>query len=206
MRDIDDLLPEVLVYAPKAPEPVVFRYIREAARKMCHDIRLWRDHDQFMIMSPQCEGLITIVDAEIIEIQSARLNGHQLQPVTVGWLDVETPGWDVQTEVTNANYITQLNPRTVSVAPRETGLCEVRLVLQPSTSCMTLPDVLVDLHGVTLGRGAAAHLLLLPTADFANPQLGIAMLSEFHDKVTSLKTEHTKGQQGARLRSTGAYF
>jgi hypothetical protein len=206
MRDIDDLLPEVLVYAPKAPEPVVHRYIREAARKLCHDVRLWRDNDEFMIMSPQCEGLITIADAEIVEIQEAWLNGHKLEPVTVGWLDVNSRGWDNQTEISTASYITQINPRAVSVSPRETGNCTVRLVLQPSRNSTTLPDVLVDLHGITLGRGAAAHLLLLPTSDFANPQLGLAMLSEFNAKVASLKTEHTKGQQGARLRSTGDWF
>jgi hypothetical protein len=206
-RAIDDLLPEVLVYTPNAPEPVALRYIREAARKLCHDARLWRTTSTIQVTAPQSQGILTIADAEMVEIETARINGHDLEPVTVAWLDDKHPNWDNDTATTSAGrYITQLNPRTIAIYPRETGNCVMRMVLQPSKNCLTVPDVLVELHATTVGRGAAALLLMLPGVDFANPQLGLAISAEFDGKVASLKTEHTKGQQGARLRTRGDYF
>lgn len=206
MRDIDELLPQVLPFAPNCPEPVALRFIREAARKMCHDIRLWREYDTTVVSGPECTALLTIPDAEIVEIQAATINGHRLDPVTIAWLDSEHPGWDRPAEITAARYITQLNPKTVAVSPREEGELTARYVLQPSMDCLEVPDTLVDLHAITLGKGAAARILMMPAVDFANPQLGSVLLGEFDGLVASLKTEHTKGQQGARLRTKGDWF
>jgi hypothetical protein len=146
-----------------------------------------------------------VPDAEIVEIQTARLNGHDLLPVTVGWLDQSHPGWDRDPVTGSSRFITQTNPRLMSFWPREKGTAQIRLVLQPSLNALTLPDVLVGLHATTVGRGAAGMMLMLPST-FANPNLGAALYSEFRSKLASLKVEHTKGQPGARLRTTGAYF
>jgi len=208
MRDIDDMLPQTLVFVPSCPEPLAIHYIREAARTMCHNVRLWRAWDEFEVHEPNSEGMMTIPDADIVEIQSAQIDGRMLVPVTVGWLDGFRPGWDQlgDDDMQTANYITQLGPNTISVYPAQSGLLKLRVVLQPSLTALTLPDNLVGLHGVTLGRGAASLALMHPTGDFANPSLGAAMYAAFMDTLSSVKIEFTKGQQGARLRTTGAYF
>jgi hypothetical protein len=79
-------------------------------------------------------------------------------------------------------------------------------VLQPSEDCVTLPEQLIELHGTTIGRAAAALLLMLPGTDYANPNLGAAMHTEFLANAATLKVEHTKGQQNARLRTKGDWF
>jgi hypothetical protein len=82
----------------------------------------------------------------------------------------------------------------------------MRCVFQPSRNCTTVDAELVDLYGTVIGRGAAGQLLMMPGVDFANPNLGSAMYSEFLGKVASLKIETVKGQQGAPLRTTGVWF
>jgi hypothetical protein len=208
MRDIDELLPQILAYAPSCPEPLALRFLRESARQLCHNARLWRDWDTIKISKPTCTGVVTIVDASIIEIQEAQLDGHNLQPVTVAWLDATYPGWSHQDdqENTTASYITQLNPNTVAVHPAQAGTLKIRMVLQPSLEATTLPDNLIDLHATAIGRGAAALALMHPTGDFANPQLGAVLESDYRGKIASIKTEFFKGQQGARLRTKGDWF
>jgi hypothetical protein len=205
-RAIDELLPQILPFAPSAPEPIALRYIIEACRELCHSARLWRVWHDVQVVVPEAQPIITVPDAEIVEIQAARLNNHDLQAVTVGWLDESHPGWDREAAPGSARFITQTNPRLMSFWPREKGTAQIRLVLQPSLNAQTLPDVLVGLHATTVGRGAAGMMLMLPTASFANPNLGAALISEFRSKLASLKVEHTKGQPGARLRTKGAFF
>ena len=208
MRDIDEMLPQVLPYVPTCPEPLVHRFLREASRQVCHNVRLWREFDTITVSKPGCIGFTTVPDADIVEIQNAQLDGHNLQVVTVAWLDAERPGWGYEDpeDPQSARYVTQLNPNSLVVFPQQAGTVKVRLVLQPSLTAMTLPDNLVELHGTTIGRGAASLALMHPVGDFANPQLGLTMYSEFTSKISSLKTEFTKGQIGARLRTKGDWF
>jgi hypothetical protein len=207
MRDLDELLPQMLVYVPTCPEPLAQRFLREAARELCHNARLWRAWDTMKISMPDCEGVVTIPDADIVEIQAAQIDGYNLEPVTVAWLDEDRPGWSHEDlENSSARYVTQLNPNTVTVYPSQDGTLKVRFVLQPSLTAVTVPDNLVGLHGTTIGRGAAGLALMHPVGDFANPQLGMALYAGFKGYLATAKTEFTKGQTGARLRTKGNWF
>lgn len=206
-RSIDELLPEVLVYVPNAPDIVAHRYIREAARKLCHDARILRRNVVLVVKAGGAQVFPTLVDVEFVQIETARINGHVLDHVTTEWLDANSPpNWDYGPDGVTARYITQLTPDTVSLVPNEKGNLIMRCVFQPSRNCLTIDAELVDLYGTVIGRGAAAQMLMLPGADFANPNLGMAMYSEFMAKVSSLKIETVKGQQGAPLRTRGVWF
>jgi hypothetical protein len=211
MRDIDDFLPEVLTYAPNCNEPQALKAIREAARELCHNARLWRDNDTIQLSSPLYSGLCTIADASIVDIEAAQVTEsddsalRSLEPVTMAWLNDNKPQWASDPDSNTANYVFTINPNTVSTYPRQTGTLKLKLVLQPSLTALTLPDWLYDLHRTVIGGGAAAKLLVMPS-DWANPTLGTGMLRLFNSKVASIKTEATKGQQGARLRTKGDWF
>jgi hypothetical protein len=206
MRDIDDFLTEVLVYAPNLNEPLAHRVIRDAARDLCFKARLWRERDSIQIDDPTYEGICTIQDADIVEIEQAKFNGVNLTPVTKRWLDGFNCDWQ-NSEVSSgaAQYVTQLNPNTVTVYPFAEGTLELGLILQPSLTATTMPDWLLDLHRGLIGQGAAARALLLP-GENSNPTLGAGLQSIFESKVASAKTQSVKGQQGARLRTKGDYF
>jgi hypothetical protein len=211
MRDIDEFLPEVLIFAPNCPEPLALKSIREAARDLCHNARLWRDYATVRLTAPDYVGIGTTTDAEIVDIEMAEAfdeNGggaHRIEPVTVAWLNNFKPGWTDSESTSSASYVFQLNPNTVSVFPRQAGSLRLKLVLQPSLVAEVLPDWLFDLHRTAIGRGAASKVLTTP-GENSNPQLGAAMWTEFVGKIASLRTEFTKGQQGARLRTSANWF
>jgi hypothetical protein len=213
---LDELLPEVLIFVPNVPDPVAYRFLREAARKLCQTAKVLRySPPAISLRTPTPQILPTLVDTEFVEIESARVGDNYLTPVTIDWLDAERPGWDKPGQSSGtASFIVQTGPDNVQVVPPEYAvvgagaapLLHLRCVMQPSRGCITIDSELVDLFGTLIGRGAAAQMLMLPGVDFANPSLGAAMYAEFLGKLTSLKTEYTKGQQGARLRTTGVWF
>ena len=211
MRDIDDFLPEVLIFSPNCPEPLALKSIREAARDLCHNARLWRDSSTMRLSAPDYVGIATTTDAEIVDIEMAEAfneddqGGHRLDPVTMAWLNDNKPGWTDAEDSGGASYVFQLNPNTVSVFPRQAGTLRLKMVLQPSLVAEVMPDWLFDLHRTVIGRGAASKVLTTP-GEGSNPQLGAAMWAEFVGKTASLRTEFTKGQQGARLRTTAKWF
>ncbi len=207
MIDIDDFLPQVLLYAPNCSDLVAYRYIREAAREFCKRTRSWRESDSMTVTTPDCEAVSTFSDAEIMLIQRAELDGVPLLPQTVAWLDENEPDWQTTTDTGTARYITQTNPNTVSVVPKQSGTLTMRLLLKPSLSAMTFPKFLLDQWGTEIGKGAAGRILLIGTDDTgANPPFGERLLAEFEASLGSEAIVAAKGQQGARLRTKGSYL
>ncbi|GLQ09250.1 hypothetical protein GCM10007913_11820 [Devosia yakushimensis] len=207
MRDLDELLPKVMPLAPSCPEPVALRYLRNAAREFCATTKLWREWDTVVLTAPEFQALPTIPDARIIEIEEGRIDGGpKIEPRTVLWLDDHYPGWADETEAGPARFITQIQPNTISVYPRQAGTLKARLVLQPSDTALEIPDFLIEDHGEALGRGAAGRILLLPSTEYTNPQLGAAYVAEWQGILDRWQTKARKGQQGARLRTKGSYL
>jgi len=207
MIDIDDFLPQVLLYAPNCSDVVAYRFIREAAREFCERTRAWRESDEMTVTTPDCEAVSTISDAEIILIQRAELDGTAITPRTVAWLDENEPDWETTNDTGTARYITQTTPNTVSVVPKQSGRLTMRLVLKPSVSAITLPKFLLDQWGTEIGKGAAGRILLIGTDDTgANPPFGERLLAEFDASLGNEAIVAAKGQQGARLRTKGSYL
>lgn len=206
-RDIDLLLPVLMTHAPKCPEPLAVRYLRQAAREFCRRTRLWRETDRFEIVAPDFQAMCTIEDSAIVSIQTARFNGRDLDPVSPFWLDEHQPDWQQEeAPEATARYITQTAPNTITIVPRETGQLETRLCLQPSRDAFTFPAFLVDDHGDEIGLGAAGMVLTTPSLEIANPELGAALLQQFHGRIATTNVITAKGQQRARLRTKGSYL
>jgi len=207
MVPLDDLLPEILAYAPNCADPMAQRFLREAARDLCTAGRMWREADEIVLSTPAAEGICTIPDASIIAIEQAELAGYALDPKTVGWLDVNVPDWSIRTtDGDPARYVTQLTPNTVTVVPRATGRLKVRLVLQPSRGAMMIPAWMVEQYGTELGKGAAGRILVLPDPAVSNLQLGAALVGEFKSLLNGMKLAAARGQQGAPLRTRPHFF
>lgn len=205
--EIEELLPEVLLYCRACPEPVAVAKLREAARELCDRAKFWRADDEFEISTPDCEGICTVQDASIVEIENAWLDEYPLEAKTVGWLDSNKPGWTRYDErVAPARYITQLTPNTVTVVPKMAGRLTARFVLKPSRTAETLPDFLVEQLGTEIGKGAAGRLLVIPNTEYTNPQLGSAYVAEFDGLLDRLSVKAAKGQQNGRLRTKARFF
>jgi hypothetical protein len=207
MIDIDDFLPQVLLYAPNCNDLVAHRFIRESAREWCERTKCWRENDEISIVAPECEGVTTFGDAEIVEIQRARMDDYFLEAKTIAWLDDHKPGWDMDEDVAQPAYVTQIRPDTVSIYPRATGTLKVRFILKPSIRATTLPDFLLSQWGTEIGKGAAGKLLKVGSGDVAaNPAFAVDLLNEFETALNRQDIKVAKGQQGAPLRTKGRYL
>ncbi|UXS01088.1 hypothetical protein [Agrobacterium tumefaciens] len=208
MRDIDDMLPFVLPFAPNCADLTAYRCIREAAREVCEKVDIWREKDTISVTDIDGECLSTFGDAEVKKIEAAALDGIRLEPKSPEWLDANQPGWDGDNEnQAQARFITQITPGKIVVVPRMTGTLSVRLILKPSLKAMTLPDFIVDKYATEIGRGAAGRVLMLPNDDGgANPAMATALLSEFNLFLDRLPMMAAKGQQGARPRTKASFY
>lgn len=207
MRDLDELLPQVMPLAPSCPEPVALRYLREAARQYCAALPVWRDSDSFTVSTPELEQLCTITDAEIVKIETAHLGTVKLEPVTTAELDELHPDWYTDETEGSARYITQTGPDSVSLYPRTTGTLTLRLVLKPSLQANMVPDILVTRFADVIGRGAAGNMLLVPNTEYTNPSLGAAHLAYFNSKInTGARFRALAGQQRAPQRTKPRFF
>lgn len=205
MVDIDDFLPEVLQYVPGTADLVVQRNVVKVARELCEAAKLWREAVTVTITTPSGQAFAPIDNAEIHQIEHATIGERDLEPVTVAFLDKKYPTWSTTDEIGVARYITQLELNTMAVYPREAGTAAVRLLLKPSVRAAELPQFLLDSYSEEIGRGAAARILVLPTAA-ANPQLGLDHRAWFEKRLDVLKARVSKGQQNAPLRTKGSYF
>jgi hypothetical protein len=212
MQSIDRFLPDVRVYAPACSDFMAFRFIRDAARELCARTRIWKEWDSFTVNDPTDEILTTIVDAEIIDIEAARLDDHDLEPVTPAILDEKHPGWSTDTAEGTGRYITQLIPNRVALYPRATGSLRVRLVLKPSLQSTSFPDFLYFSHANLIGKGAAGKALQVPETAYTNPQAAAALLAQFeqgdtgHGGVAGLVQTASRGQQRAPRRTKPQWF
>lgn len=207
MVDIDDFLPDVWTNARAVPEPVAIRLVREAAIEICRSSKAWRDTAEVEVDNLDGEGTPTFDDAQIHTIDAAWFNStNKLEPKTPQWLDENVADWDTNTETVTPSYITQLQPNTFRLAPRALGTVKLRVVLLPSVRASTLPQFLRDIHATQIGRGAAGRAMLMPATDYANPQLGAALVAEFEAYRDGLQGTGAKGQQRARMRTKAGFF
>ncbi len=205
--EIDELLPEVLLYAPNCADIVAYRFIREAATELCRRTRAWRENETMLVTTPESQGIITIEDAKIFEIEAAALDENPLVPKTPAWLDDNYPGWlDSYSDTGPARFVTQIAPDTVTIVPKVTGTLKMRLVLEPTRTAMTLPNFVLDQYATDVGKGAAGRIMLLPNATVGNPEYGAQLVAEFKSLLDTLSVKATKGQQRAPLRSSSSFF
>lgn len=203
--DIDEILHEARIYAPHAPELLLTRFLREAAIEFCAATLAWRDNDSWDLARRE-DRICTGPAAEVISIESARLDDVDLVPVSLDWLDEHHPGWNDDTdEIAAPRWVTQIAPDTLIVAPFVPGRLKARMTLKPSRTTETLPRFLIDHHAALLGEGAAGRVLTVP-GDWANPQLGAALYGKFQAALPARKFVAAKGQQQARRRTRARFF
>jgi len=203
MLPMDEMLPDVRTYAPHAPEPLVFRFLRETARTLCQRLSIWRETEE-LDYKPDCHCVTALYDAAIVAIERADFEGVRLEPKTVPWLDQYFNNWEEAQG--RPRYVTQSEPDTIFITPQAAGKLKVRLVLQSSLNAMTLPRILAMNYRSLLARGTAGYLLTSPQIDTANPDLGAALLQAFHGELDGLAIKALKTQLGAPLRTKAHFY
>lgn len=205
MRDIFELAPFVLPFAPSCPEPVMVQYLREAAIKFCERSRSWRSDTVYPLITPEI-SIMSSCDAVIVDIESVRWRqdagdqwGMKLDPV---------PYDEVAGEYRDGNprYYAQMNEGKLQVSPFTPGELRVVMYLKPDRQTFELPDYLIELHPEIIAAGALAQILMLPGYDFAEPNLAMVKLNDFNSACDSHFRDNNRGQQRARNRSKASFL
>lgn len=208
MRDIYELAPHVLPWAPTVPEPVMIHYLREAAITFCMRSRSWRSEETYVLTSPGVDTpLVTCCDSVIFEIQSVQHRqsageswSQKLEPRSFQDID------DWYGDGGNPQFFTQNTMNTIRVLPFYEGDLRVSMYLKPDQQAQTLPDYIFESHPQIIAAGALAKILLLPGYDFAEPNLAMMYASQFEQACDSHFKDNLRGQQRARTRTKASFL
>lgn len=208
MKDLDEFLPNIRMYAPGVADPTAYFGIRQAAIDFCERTRAWRFTDDFNVTASDQDGLLSPFGSVVHEIESVWFNGRLLRPVTPAWLDENVSGWRSGNDkpAGQPSYITQTEPNTITMVPFGTGTVRVSLYLKPSQDCDQLPDFLADQHRETIAWGALSRILLIPNQSFTNPELGATFGQSFQQRLDGKSTLGSTGQQRAPVRTKASFF
>ena len=202
MREIEELLPQVIPYAPGCADPTAIQHLRDAAVRFCERTRCWRHIDTFNTTKNHHQIMAVPSGAVLFEIEWAKFDDRELEAKIP---DVDT--WHHQDQAyAYPRYITQVNPSCVSIEPHAEGELMISLFLKPSQETDILPDFLVSHMARNIADGALATLLLLPNQPFTNPQMAMAFEAKFQASLDKNFDFNLRGQQRARKRTRANYF
>lgn len=206
MKEIDLILPHILPYAPGCPDPTAYFGVRQAAIEFCERTRMWRSEDEFPVSSEGCDAIFAPYGAVVHEIESAFFDGLPLVPASIAYLDDCAHGWRDDLLAGLPKYVTQTEPNTVRVVPRQAGTLKLSLWLKPAQDTDELPDFMIDQYRETIAHGALARILMMPNQSFTNLETGTFYAMSFNSKIEALFTKGIKGQQRAAMRTKASFF
>lgn len=197
-RDIEELFPNVLQYAPSCPEPLMTKHLREAAIQLCKTTRCWRDMDELEVV-----GAVNVVPAilpyaALFQIEKAWFNDCELEPKTFQQdMLMHDEGMP--------RYITQASPNSVILDPPGKGTLKITMFLMPSQNAQELPDFMFEQFPMALAHGALGSLLMLPNQPFSSPQMGAVFAAQFQQVLDRNFAFNLRGQQRARIRTKASW-
>lgn len=208
MKELDEFLPNIRMYAPGVADPTAYFAIRQAAIEFCERTRMWRYEDEFEIVADDFEGLLSPPSSVVHEIEAVWFDGQKLTPKTTNQLDEMVPAWrNGDTKPTGTpSYYTQTEPNTIVLAPFGTGTVKLSLFLKPAQDADEVPDFLADQHRETIAWGALARILLIPNQSFTNAEMGAVFGQSFQSKIDGKSTKGSTGQQRAPVRTKASFF
>lgn len=206
MKSLDDILPSIMPYAPGCALPTAYFAIRQAAIEFCERTRIWRFDDDFQVTTDDPDDLLAPYGAVVHEIEAAWFGDRKLIPMTTAWLDANANGWRTGSISGEPTYITQTDPNTIRIVPRQAGTMRLSLLLKPSQDADELPDFIIDQYRETIAHGALARILLIPNQSFTNVDMGSGFGMSFQTKLNALLSKGATGQQRAALRTRASFI
>lgn len=208
MRDLYELAPHVMPWAPTCPEPLMIQYLREAAIEFCRRTRSWRSEEIYKLTSAdQDVNLVTCCDSIIHEIERVRYreDSHCVwqQPLTAISYE-EADDWQGGDAV--PMHFTQRLPNTLRVCPFSVGEIRVTLFLKPDQQAQTIPDYIAEQYPQVIAAGALAKILMLPGYDFAEPTQAMMYQTMFNEACDRHFRDNLRGQQRAPIRTRPSYL
>ena len=170
--NLSNLLNDVLVDCPGAPEPLIVNALITALREFCNRTRFWQ-HELppiNLIAGQAVYPLNPPTDTEIVSVVQAR-SEHLLAPSSVNLLDRSFPGWrDAQARQPVFYFQPSMDSIHVVYKPSEnisSGL-NVIVALRPSRNATTMDDEIYREFGNEIIAGAKARLQVIPNKPWSS--------------------------------------
>jgi hypothetical protein len=221
---LSSFLPYVLPHTPGAPDFVAEKYVRLAAIEFCERTRCWRKVSEIALTTENTVALVAPDYAAIHEIEYANFEAESVQKQALAptqfsdMSDAHRPDLHVEGP---PQYVSQVNPNSVTVYPFMAGTLEVSLFLKPrmgqefipgTTSHPMIdaynvaPDFLLTQWGMVIASGALSKMLMEPGKSWSNPALGGFHLQRFNEGCDSHFSSNMRGQQRAPRRSRFSFM
>lgn len=210
MTPIVDFLPYLLPFAPSVPEPIALQYIRLACIEFCKRSRSWRDVTEFDVSGQEEEGLPTLGQSSLFEIERAWFRSSSInkwEELTVKpFVEIDQSLYDIAPTQVTPKYISQISHDAVTLVPLAIGLCKISMFLMPSQDADAVPDILFKRFAQEISDGALAKIMMIPDQPYTNPTMAAFKDAAFNSACDSAFRLNIRGQQRASARAKSSYF
>ena len=191
--NLSNLLNDVLVDCPEAPEPLIIDALITTLRDFCNQTRFWRQElpPINLVTGQSIYPLNPPTGTEIVSVVQAQ-SDHFLVPSSVNLLDRNLSGWR-DLLAPRPNFYFQPTMNSIHVVPKPNGNIpnglNVIVALRPSRDTTTMNDEIYREFGNEIIAGAKAYLQAAPNKPWSSP-----------DHATANMTAFTSAIQRARMR------
>jgi len=205
MKTWDAWFPDVLVYAPTAPDPLVRHAFRRAAQEFFERTRTWME---WLDPVATRAGQSQVYDfdaprgAQLVRPEMATVGGIEL-PVS-SYREIPRD-WLNHPSATRALVTKDLQEFALVGLFAAGEVVQVQVSLKPSDDATGLPDYVAAVRNMKpIAEGAKAILLMTPDTDFFRPDLAAVAQAMFEQGVNAAALEayqgHTNHVPRARVK------
>jgi hypothetical protein len=188
----------ILPHAVACADTVAEAYVVSAARDFCGATRCWRETDTITLNGTEGDIVCVPVDATLIDIEQASIDGRVLDPVPYREARLNEEGLPFQ--------ITTVQPNAVRVAPRGAGQLTISMFLMPSQAAATLPHILFERWGEEIADGALGRILDIPNQPFTDPRAAADRRARFQAAKDRAFNQSIRGQHRGPARARPSFF
>lgn len=191
MATWSDLYPDILVYVPGCPDPLVTQELRRAATEFFRDSRAWKEWlDPIVAAGTLREYDLDLpTGATLVELERATSNGAPVELLSFNAQEKspaarenERPG------IVTADRVSITLTRVFAPGSR----IELQVSLTPSRTAATLPDSLMEQYAEAIVAGARFRLMRTP-GPLNNPQGAQLALSEYQQHLGKFTFQAFRG-------------
>lgn len=177
---LKDCLPDAAPYLPGCPTPMILRHLSDAAREFCRETHIWEEEipPVYPVEGVTRYQLDLPEEAEILSVKSATQGD-------------ESPELSI-----NVFGVLKLHQ-----APENTTKpIEVEAILQPVLGAEGIAGRILGDYREGIVQGALYRLLLMPNADWSNPELATLCQRRFRESVVDARTRKARGNTDRPMR------
>lgn len=198
---LSSFLPEILLSAPGLADVIAESYVRNSAIKFCNLTRyVIETLDSQTIRSGEYEvDLIVSGGEEVAAVKSVYVDGRPIDPISEQDLSSQYGGWKTYTGWPK-HYLSDAAILRLFPIPTAEIVVDVTVAKRPTSTAVTVNDVLYKEWREAIVAGALSQILLVPNQTFTNPQIALVQNQIFSDWVVTAQAKSYKQTNRAALR------